>query len=582
MSGLMDKAKEAMGKSSGGSSSGGSSGGQPSGMEQQADKYANQGIDKATDAAGMGDKYDGKIDKVADKQLNNKIPGGQGGSSGGQMGGQQVSPRLLLPPIQNLTSTTVIDLLILISFFALLWLSQYLAAKVIRAGILGPIIAGIIYGAPLANILPTEWQNTFLALGYIGLILLIFEGGLQARLDLLQANILLSVCAATTGIIFPIGLSFLLLYLGFGYGAVETFIVGAALSSTSLGTTFAVMSSASETIDFSQTRVGAVLVSAALIDDVSGLVMSSVIQSLGSVSDGGSVNLGWLISRPIVASVAMTIVTPVLAKYVLAPVFRRVLQRRLASIAAYAGTSVLFGGFLAGVLLSYLPSTQNDNAPEKQCESPEEQQEAELPSFAETFEHYVQDVQRYVLEPLFFASIGFAIPFLDLWTGSAVWHGIVYTLLMIVAKLVVGVWIPLWAALSPPSKAVEHGGEARTSVAASRTRNSRVKAAVSPGCLLGMAMVARGEIGLLIIQIGFNSTTYLSQAAFVTGIWAILLNTIIGPIAAGMLVKHRGKAIGDGVWGVIPVPKAHTGLTRAEHPVRGPDRTSNAEERCST
>ncbi|KAK1818343.1 hypothetical protein LTR12_007257 [Friedmanniomyces endolithicus] len=459
----------------------------------------------------------------------------------------------------------VVDLLIIISFFALLWLSQYLAAKIIRAGILGPIIAGIIYGAPLANILLTEWQTTFLALGYIGLILLIFEGGLQARLDLLQANILLSVCAATTGIVFPIGLSFLLLYLGFGYGAVETFIVGAALSSTSLGTTFAVMSSASETIDFSQTRVGAVLVSAALIDDVSGLVMSSVIQSLGSVSDGGSVNLGWLISRPIVASIAMTIVTPVLA-----------------SIAAYAGTSVLFGGFLAGVLLTYLPSARNDNTPAKQCESQGEQQEAELPSFVETFEHYVQDVQRYVLEPLFFASIGFAIPFLDLWTGSAVWHGVVYTLLMIVAKLVVGVWIPLWAALSPPSKAVEHDGEARTSVAASRTRNSRVKAAVSPGCLLGMAMVARGEIGLLIIQIGFNSTTYLSQAAFVTGIWAILLNTIIGPIAAGILVKYRGKVIGEGVWGVIPVPKAHTGLTHAEQHVRQPDRTSDAEKRRST
>ncbi|TKA33937.1 hypothetical protein B0A54_15117 [Friedmanniomyces endolithicus] len=510
------------------------------------------------------------------------------------------SPSLLSPP-QALTSTTVVDLLILISFFALLWLSQYLAAKIIRAGILGPIVAGIIYGAPLANILLTEWQTTFLALGYIGLILLIFEGGLQARLDLLQANILLSVCAATTGIIFPIGLSFLLLYMGFGYGAVETFIVGAALSSTSLGTTFAVMSSASETIDFSQTRVGAVLVSAALIDDVSGLVMSSVIQSLGSVSEGGSVNLGWLISRPIVASIAMTIITPVLAKYVLAPVFRKFLQHRLAryghrsnivvmilvlcafiTIAAYAGTSVLFGGFLAGVLLSYLPSARNVNSPGKQCESQGGRQEAELPSFVETFEHYVQDVQRYVLEPLFFASIGFAIPFLDLWTGSAVWHGVVYTLLMIVAKLVVGVWIPLWAALSPPSKAVAHAGEARTGPAASRTRNSRVKAAVSPGCLLGMAMVARGEIGLLIIQIGFNSTTYLSQAAFVTGIWAILLNTIIGPIAAGMLVKHRGKAIGEGVWGVIPEPGAHSGSTHAEQHARRPDRTSDAEKRCST
>lgn len=40
---------------------------------------------------------------------------------------------------------------------------------------------------------------------------------------------------AATGVLFPIGLSYLLLYLGFGYGPVETFIIGAALSATSLG-----------------------------------------------------------------------------------------------------------------------------------------------------------------------------------------------------------------------------------------------------------------------------------------------------------------------------------------------------------
>ncbi|KAK3678973.1 hypothetical protein LTR78_001426 [Recurvomyces mirabilis] len=75
MSGLMDKAKEAMGK--GGSGTGGSGTGQASGTEKGADVFANQGIDKATDAAGMGDKYDSKIDKVADGQLNKQIPGGQ-------------------------------------------------------------------------------------------------------------------------------------------------------------------------------------------------------------------------------------------------------------------------------------------------------------------------------------------------------------------------------------------------------------------------------------------------------------------------------------------------------------------------
>lgn len=35
---------------------------------------------------------------------------------------------------------------------------------------------GIIYGVPLANILDMHWQETFLALGYIGLILIIFQG----------------------------------------------------------------------------------------------------------------------------------------------------------------------------------------------------------------------------------------------------------------------------------------------------------------------------------------------------------------------------------------------------------------------
>ena len=63
-------------------------------------------------------------------------------------------------------------------------------------------------------------------------------------------------------------------------------------------------------------------------------------------------------------------------------------------------------------------------------------------------------------------------------------------------------------------------------------------------------MVARGEIGLLIIEIGYNSTSYVSEEAFITGVWAILLNTIIGPITVGLLVKAYGKRIAEGEWGV--------------------------------
>lgn len=74
--------------------------------------------------------------------------------------------------------------------------------------------------------------------------------------------------------------------------------------------------------------------------------------------------------------------------------------------------------------------------------------------------------------------------------------------------------------------------------------------------LLGMAMVARGEIGLLIIEIGYNNTSYVSKAGFVTAIWAILLNTIISPIGVGLLVKLKGRDIAKGLWGLQLAPNS--------------------------
>lgn len=432
-------------------------------------------------------------------------------------------------------------------------------------------MVGIIYGVPLANILQPAWQETFLYLGYIGLILIIFEGGLTTRLDLLQANFALSLCGAVTGVILPISFSYMLLYLGFGYGAVETFIIGAALSATSLGTTFAVISGASKIVDLAQTRVGAILVSAAVIDDVTGLVMLSVIHDLGSLSDGANVNLGWLIGRPILASALMAILTPILAKWVIAPLFRRFIERKFAtydhlsnivlmtlvlsafiSIAAYAGTSILFGAFLAGSFLTYLPSKHPEGPFVVMTREEGEREKNKSPTFVHTFECYLLDALQYVLAPLFFASIGFAIPFLDLWTGTAIWKGVVYTLLMLVGKLLVGLWIPAWQYFRPEHQDQEsEEGLGSPAEKSSEGFLSQVKGSLEPAMLLGSAMVARGEIGLLIVQIGYNNTSYVSEAGFLTAIWAILLNTILGPIAVGLLVKHRGKAIGDGAWGII-------------------------------
>lgn len=184
------------------------------------------------------------------------------------------------------------------------------------------------------------------------------------------------------------------------------------------------------------------------------ICLYSVIGNLSQLEGGGDVNLGWLIGRPIVASIAMAIVTPIVTKYLFAPIFRRFIERHFArfdhisniilmtlslsafiTIAAYAGTSVLFGAFLAGTFLTYLPSKHPEGPFVVMSREEGEKFAHKSPIFIHTFERYLMDVQKYLMEPLFFASIGFAIPFVQLWTGKRIWRGIVYTLLMVFAKV---------------------------------------------------------------------------------------------------------------------------------------------------
>ncbi|RAR04133.1 Sodium/hydrogen exchanger [Stemphylium lycopersici] len=466
----------------------------------------------------------------------------------------------------------IIQILVLVSFFFWLSFGEWLSNRVFRAGLIGQIIVGLIYGLPIGgDIIPIAWQEAFIALGYIGLVLIIFEGALAVRLDLLKANFGLSIIAATIGVVAPIGFTYVLLYIGFGYGAIETFIVGAALSVTSLGTTFVVLGKSSKEINFADTRVGTVLVSAAVFDDVSGLVMASVIGQLGALGGDSSPNLGWLIGRPTLVSGVLAILTPLLNKYAIAPLYRTYLEPRLPktrkrhvvnvvimifvlcaflSITGFGGTSVLYGAFMAGAFLTYIPSKHptgpfhppsREEAEEAEARSIAEATEIVngeptiCPTFMHTFEKYFLDVVKYLLQPLFFASIGFAIPFLDLWTAEAFWKGFVYTLLMLVSKVVVGLVIPFASLRGRPE------GVSIRQV---------FKETFWPAMLLGSAMVARGEIGLLVVQIGLNNTPYLSKKAFITAVWAIVLNTILGPVTVGLIIKYKARSIAGGMWGL--------------------------------
>jgi hypothetical protein len=111
----------------------------------------------------------------------------------------------------------------------------------------------------------------------------------------------------------------------------------------------------------------------------------------------------------------MAIVTPIVTKYLFAPLFRNYIEHHFArydhisnivlmilvlcafiSIAAYAGTSVLFGALLAGTFLSYIPS-KHPEAPFVVASREEGEREADKsPTFVHTFERYLVDVQKYL------------------------------------------------------------------------------------------------------------------------------------------------------------------------------------------
>ncbi|KAL0581670.1 hypothetical protein V5O48_000372 [Marasmius crinis-equi] len=465
-------------------------------------------------------------------------------------------------------SYEVPDIPLLLTLSSLLYLmnvAEEIFVTLLEAGLLGSLATGIIYGPEAGNLLPEAISETILVLGYIGLVLLVFEAGMSTNLSLLYRNGTLSIIAGSTGIVLPIAFSLLLLHFGFGYPPLQSFAAGAALSSTSLGTTLTLLKP-----ELKQTRMGVVLLSAALFDDAVGLVIAAIISDL-SASSG---NIRWqAIVRPILVSVAFTLGTAGLV-WVLRPLQARlpnsakrfIYQSRVqiflivatlsgaVASAKYAGTSELYGAYLAGVLLAQtfcsLPENNIPGAGSDENNVSLTLNSGGIYSPHLAFTVFFQPLLQHLFSPLFFVSIGASLPIRSLGSidGSSrvVWRGWVYSLLMMVAKLLTGVWLFAW-----PDEQRGWCGVAR------RRATANPEAPISPeigvpslsavrsAVVLGAAMVARGEIALIVAQLGKPIMAGDGQEAselFAVVIWGIVVNTVAGAVGVGLLLRgHNTK-----------------------------------------
>ena len=375
-----------------------------------------------------------------------------------------------------------------------------LAERLGQPAVLGELIAGVILGGSVLGIVPTHGPagEVVHVLAELGVVLLLFEIGLETDLREMFRAGPASLAVATVGVVLPFLLGFLYwAYLPHAASAsadltTAAIFVGATLTATSVGITARVLSDLHQ-MNSAEARI---IIGAAVIDDVLGLVILTVVSGLAA-----GVTLEPLgVLRIFAVGVGFLVVAVLVGRFVAPKLFDLVVRMRvryvllvaaiafalgLASVAALAGSALIIGAFAAGLILS--GTNQFD-----------------------TIEREVRPVAS-IFAPIFFVSVGASVnlrlldPTQPGATGILGMAGVL-TLLAIAGKVAAG-WAAPWV------------------------RFRRL--------VVGVGMIPRGEVGLIFADIG-RRAGILNEAVFGAILLMIMATTFVAPPALKSLFGTRG------------------------------------------
>jgi Na+:H+ antiporter len=366
-----------------------------------------------------------------------------------------------------------------------------LAERVGQPAVLGELVAGVLLGSSVLGIVPQHGPGAELVhiLAELGVLLLLFEIGLETDLREMFRVGPASLAVAVVGVVVPFG-------LGYAYWAyvphpaassgnltTSAIFVGATLTATSVGITARVLSD----LNRMGTQEARVIIGAAVIDDVLGLVILSVVSG---VAAGAAVTVLGIL-RTLAVAVGFLVAAVLLGRFLMPRLFDLVVRMRvrfvllvfavafalaLAGLAALAGSALIIGAFAAGLILS--GTNQFD-----------------------TIEHEVRPVAS-IFTPVFFVSVGASVNLRLLDPTSPGARG---TLLVAGALTLIGI-----------------GGKIVAGWAAPWVRMRRL--------VVGVGMVPRGEVGLIFADIGRRSGV-LSDEVFGAVLLMVMASTFVAPPA---------------------------------------------------
>ncbi|MGO9108356.1 MAG: cation:proton antiporter [Thermoguttaceae bacterium] len=245
------------------------------------------------------------------------------------------------------------------------------AARLIgQPAVLGELLAGVFLGASVLGLIdPSNHQepqySVFHFLQEVGVVILLFEIGLETDLiQLLQAGAS-STAVAIVGVVLPFAAGYLVCHF-FGEPNTVCIVVGAALTATSVGITARVLNDLGRLHE----PESQIVLGAAVIDDILGLIILTVVSGLaagqeptvGKVVGITALAFGFLIGTLVVGSLVVPPLVGWLGRLAIPGMLTTLsllLAFGLAWGAEMAGSASIIGAFAAGLLLRRTPQAHD-------------------------------------------------------------------------------------------------------------------------------------------------------------------------------------------------------------------------------
>ena len=243
---------------------------------------------------------------------------------------------------------------------ALVWVVAKVAGegleRIGQTAVLGELLAGVIIGPGILGLV--HESEVLHALAELGVLILLFEVGLESDLgELLRAGVQAAL-VALVGVAIPFAVGFGVMQ-GLGHPPLLAVFVGATLTATSVGVTARVLTDLGRLQD----AAAKVVLGAAVVDDVLGLLILAVVTGIAETGSMSAASVGLLSIK----AVLFLVVAILLGIRLAPPVVRWIGQMRgrgslivypvvfavaLAAVADMIGLATIIGAFAAGLVLA--------------------------------------------------------------------------------------------------------------------------------------------------------------------------------------------------------------------------------------